>query len=1127
MNNNHAFQSSKFLRALLVLFFMTVSVQWTFAQLNLNVSRTTLGTVIEQIKSQSKYQFFYDDKLATMAVENVKVKNASIEDALNAILKGKNISFKVEDNIIYLSEKSSAPQEGNQQGKEHTITGQVSDDMGPLIGVNVLVKGTSVGCITDIDGNFTLTTTEANPVVQFSYVGYKPQEIAAKGQRTINVMMLADSQLIEEVVVTALGIKRSEKALSYNVQQVNADDITKNKDVNFVNSLNGKVAGVNINASSSGVGGVSKVVMRGTKSIMQTSNALYVIDGVPVLSGRSNKAGGTEFDSQGSTEPIADINPEDIESMSVLKGASAAALYGSRAGNGVILITTKKGTKREGLGITISGSVSAETIFMNPKMQKSFGQGDNGAYNTETSNSWGPAMGSEYTFNGQKRVMQYYDNVDAFFKTGLNLTESISFSQQYDKTSIYASLNRMDDSSKIPGATLDRTNLTLRAFYTFGKDDRWSLDAKVQYINTNADNRPMTGSNDQNMFRTIYQLPSSMDIRDYSNPLTDEGKINWYNNSGMNPYWAELYNTNHDTRNRFLMNASLKYKFTDWLNAEIKAGSDMYNTESNNKLYAGSNRNNGNSQYSLEEKKFYENNFSFLISAQKDHLIDKFGGTMTFGGNLMERKTTGLKGDATKLTVPNLFNLLNSSKNDRNFKETYNHKKINSLYGTLGINYDGWVFLDATFRNDWSSALNKENRSFFYPSVSLSWVISDMVGKVGKGMPEWFTYAKARASFAQVGNDMDAYQLYNTYSIGSDPNGNTTAGQGKTKYDADVRSELITSWEAGAELKFFNNRLGVDFAWYKTNAKRQLMNIPLNNLSGYDNMKVNAGNIQNTGIEIMLNARPIETTQFSWDTQLNFSQNKSKIIELLPGKPGMQYALGGSDALQVYAVAGGAYGEIWGTKYQRVEEGEFKGQLLLNESGLPQATSDKHKIGEQQPDFLLGWTNTFNYKNFTLSFLIDGRFGGDIFSFTNMNLQRSGISECTAPGGKREDIVVAGVIKDGNGYKVNDQSVSLERYYKALATGRAGISEAYIYDATNIRLRNIALSYRFPSSMLKKTPFQQVKLGFTVNNVWMISSHLDGIDPESVYATSTNATGLENSSAPTSRSYLFNVTLGF
>ena len=371
MNNNHAFQSSKFLRALLVLFFMTVSVQWTFAQLNLNVSRTTLGTVIEQIKSQSKYQFFYDDKLATMAVENVKVKNASIEDALNAILKGKNISFKVEDNIVYLSEKSAAPQEGNQQGKERTITGQVSDDMGPLIGVNVLIKGTSIGCITDLDGNFTLTTTEANPVVQFSYVGYKPQEIAAKGQNAINVMLETDSQLIEEVVVTALGIKRAEKALSYNVTQVNAESALAVKDANFINSLNGKVAGLNINASSSGVGGASKVVMRGSRGIEQSSNALYVIDGIPMYS-LSSAGGSSEFDSQGTTEAIADINPEDIESMSVLSGAAAAALYGSNASNGAIVITTKKGAAGR-VSLTVSSNTEMLNPFVMPKFQDWYG----------------------------------------------------------------------------------------------------------------------------------------------------------------------------------------------------------------------------------------------------------------------------------------------------------------------------------------------------------------------------------------------------------------------------------------------------------------------------------------------------------------------------------------------------------------------------------------------------------------------------------------------------------------------------------------------------------------------------------------------------------------------------------
>lgn len=1018
-----------------------------------------------------------------------------------------------------------------QQSAKITTQGTVIDAQGePLIGVSILEVGTTNGTITDIDGKFTLQVT-SGATLELSYIGYKTQQLKAVSDLG-TIQMSDDTEVLQEVVVTALGIKREKKALGYAMQEVKGESLVEARETNLANALSGKISGVQVIRSSNGPGGSSKIQLRGANSVTGTNQPLIVVDGVPMdnFTGASNND--IDNPSMDMGNGLSDINPEDIESMSVLKGASAAALYGSRAGNGVILITTKKGKENPGLGVTISASVSAETLFMLPKRQTSFGQGENGIYDATNGNSWGPAItGQEYTkWDGSTGIMQAYDNVKNYFDTGINFTESISFSQMFGKTAIYTSLNRMDDASKIPGSELHRTNLTLRASSSFGKDDRWSVDAKVQYINSLANNRPQGGSRDANAFYTVFNLPTTIDIRDFSNPLKDEyGNMTWWNRSGVNPYWLKEYNPNKDSRNRFLMNGSLKYKITEWLDAEIRAGSDMYFTERDDKLYAGSTINDGDSRYTMGEQKFYENNFSFLISGHKDHIFGNWGGNFSFGGNLMERKSTGVEVSMGKLTAPDLFSLNNGPKDQLGITEFYSHKKINSLYGTLGINYDGWAFLDATFRNDCSSALSKKNRSFFYPSVSVSWVISDMVNKIGKTMPEWFTYAKVRASFAQVGNDMDPYQLYDTYTISS-IGGQPTADQGKIKYDADVRSELITSWEAGTELKFFNNRFGIDFAWYKTNAKRQLMNIPMNNLSGYESMKINAGNIQNTGIELMLNARPVETKDFSWDTQLNISRNKSKIIELLPGQPGMRYSLGGSDALQIYAVAGGVYGEIWGTKYQRVEDvnSPYYGQLLLSDSGLPQATSERYKIGEQQPDMMAGWTNSFTYKNFGFSFLIDGRFGGDIFSFTNLELQSSGIAEVTAPGGKRDDIVVPGVIRQSDGsYAQNQTPVSLQKYYQALGTGRAGISEAYIYDATNIRLRNVSLTYSFPSSLLKKTPIQRLKLGVSVNNVWMIKSNLNGIDPESVYATSTNATGMENASAPTSRTYLFNVTLGF
>ena len=858
-----------------------------------------------------------------------------------------------------------------------TCTGTVKDPTGEtVIGASVMIKGTTNGSITDIDGRFSIPNVRKGDVIQISYIGFQTVEIVFEG-KPLEVTLTEDSQALDEVVVTALGIKREKKALGYAMQEVKGESLVNARETNLANALSGKIAGVQVIRSSNGPGGSSKIQLRGANSVTGTNQPLIVVDGVPM----DNFTGADNADfynpSLDMGNGLSDLNAEDIESMSVLKGASAAALYGSRAGNGVILITTKKGVKKEGLGITISASVSAETIFMQPEMQTSFGQGTAGQYNSESSYSWGPAMGTEYMFNGQSRRMQYYDNLDSYFRTGTNFTESISFSQMFGKTSIYASATRMDDASKIPGSSLDRTNFTLRASSTFGKDDRWSFDGKIQYIRTGAENRPMTGNNDSNRFRSIYILPSSIDIRDYSNPLTEDGTMNWWSPSGLN--------------------------------------------------------------------------------------------------------------------------------------------------------YDSWIFLDATFRNDWTSTLSKDNRSFFYPSVSLSWVFSDMMSKFDKPLPQWITYLKARASYAQVGNDMDPYQLYDSYSIGSDRFGNTTASSNSTKFDSTVCNELVSSWEVGVEMRFFNNCLGFDFAWYKSNAKHQLMKIPMNQMSGYSSRMINAGNIQNTGVELTVTARPVETENFSWDTQINFSKNNNKILDLGPGIE--RYELGGAAELKVYAVAGGNYGEIWGTKFARVtdESSPYYGKLILNDAGLPTTDGEMYKIGDQQPDCMIGWGNTFNYKNFSLGLQFDGRIGGDIYSYTNYLLQIYGRADVTAPGGNREKFVVDGVISDGNGgYTVNTTPVSQEEYWRTgIGTGNTGIGEANIYDGTNFRLRNISLSYSFPRSMLKNTCFQQAKLGFSVNNVWMIYSDMNGIDPESVFITDTNATGFENGSSPTSRTFLFNVTLGF
>lgn len=1031
-----------------------------------------------------------------------------------------------------------------------TCSGTVTDSTGePVIGANVAVKGSTNAMVTNIDGQFSLKNVTPGSTIVVTYIGCKPSETVWNGQ-DLNILLEDEVNTLSEVVVTALGIKREKKALGYAMQEVKGDALLESHEPNIANALTGKISGVQIIKSSNGPAGSSKIQLRGSNSVTGSNQPLIVVDGVPLdnFTGADNNNFWNPSLDMGNG--LSDINPEDIESMSVLKGASAAALYGSRAGNGVILITTKKGTQNPGLGITVSSTVSVENTFIKPKRQTSFYQGSMGAFDALAYDQWGLKYGAVDTdqnssnygnliqvtdWAGRTGVARFYDNVSNFFRTGSSFTENVAFSQQIGKTSVYISATRLDDNSMIPGAKYNRTNLTTRVNSSFGKDDRWTIDAKVQYINTFAKNRPISGSNASNYFYSMYKFPTNLDITEFKqqkDPAT--GQMYWWQNqkdSSYNPYWQKDFNTNQDSRNRFLQNYSIKYAFTDWLDAEIKFGSDMYFTESETKLYSGSPMS-SNGRYSFGESKFYENNYSFLITAQKDRFWNKLGGNANFGGNIMERKSTGVSSSLDELIVPDLFFLSNATAANRHVTQSHNHRKTNSLYGTVGLNWDSWVYLDATFRNDWSSTLSKKNRSFFYPSVNLSWIVTDMLNKNDINVPAWFNYGKVRVSYASVGNDLDPYSLYNTWSIGSD--GNTGGIEGgmtqSVLYSDDVRSELIKSWEAGLEVRFFNNRLGLDVAWYKSNATRQLLSIPMNSLSGYSAMMINAGNIQNTGVEIQLNATPIETRDFNWNTNLNFSKNHNKIVELAPGID--TYTLGTFDNLSIYATAGGNYGEIWGTKYMRVEDPEspYFGKLLLNSSGLPQANPDKVKIGDQQADFLLGWGNQFSYKGFGLSFQIDGRFGGKMFSNTKRSLQAMGVAAETAPGGNRDNFIVDGVIANTDGsYSPSTIEVSQQNYWNAITTssGNLGIGEANLYDATNIRLRNVSLAYSLSSRALRNTPFQKVKFGVSCNNVWMIYNGMKDVDPESVFATSTNASGFENLSSPTSRSFLFNLTIGF
>ncbi len=1018
---------------------------------------------------------------------------------------------------------------------KQAVSGTVRDaENNPLPGITVLEKGTNNGAVSNGAGKFTLQVSP-NAVLVLSGIGFTTQEIAVAGQTAIDARMAVDNKNLGEVVVTALGIKREKKSLGYALQEVGGDALTNSRETNVTNALTGKVAGLQIVRSSNGPAGSSKIVLRGFNSLTGSNQPLIVVDGMPLDNFIGDPGKNADYYNPGRDmgNGLADINPDDIESMSVLKGAAAAALYGSRAGNGAILITTKSGKKQKGLGLTYSTQLGFSEIFTHPEVQRSFSQGDRGVFNPQTEPSWGAEITGQTVTDWEGKQVQLagYDNMSNYMRKGANIKNTLSFSQQVtDATAVYSSITRMTDKGIIPGADLTRTNLTARALSHFGAGNRWTIDTKVQYINSDAQNRPQNGYNDSNPFNTMYMMPVNLNIRDFSAAKRPDGKMLWWGNgTELNPYWAALYDLNNDVRNRFLMSGAIKYDFTSWLNAEIRGGADIYSTDFEAKRYAGS-PSPANGSYSRSKETFTEANYSALISAHKDNLFGKLGGSASIGGNLMKQSRNRLENGVGELQIPDFFSV-NNGKSAATIREVAIEKRINSVYGTLGVNWDAYWFVDATFRNDWSSALSADNRSFFYPSVSTSLVVTEMLQRLGNDLPSWLTYGKVRASYAQVGNDMEPYQLYNTFDVTKDPNGHLVIKNKNTLYDPNVRSELIKSTELGAEVRLFNNRLGADVAVYKSNATNQIIDLPMDPLSGYIYRKVNAGDIENKGIEVMLNGRILDNVAggLNWDMTVNYSSNKNKVNYITDDVD--VYPLGGYDAVQIRANAGETYGEIWGTGYQRVEDptSPYFGKIIVNGNGLPLATSQSVRLGNQQATGLLGIGNTFSYKGVSLGFQVDARFGGKIFAGTLNSMQKSGTGAQTVVNGKRDNILVDGVFFDADkgSYQPNATSVTPQDYWAAISTGNVGIVEANLYDASNVRLRNVQLSYALPAKLLSRTPVQRATIGFSCNNVWMISSHVHGIDPESVFAAGTNAVGFENGSVPTTRSFLFNLSIGF
>ena len=1108
MESKHSLRKSKLFRALLILLLIAVPVQWAAAQLTLSTPRTTLGTVIKQIQSQSKYQFFYNDKLSTVTVEPLKVKDASLEQVLNTLLKNKDISYKIEENIIYLSEKENSDSLQQQSGKDRTITGQVVDAKGePLIGVSILVKGTTDGAITDLDGNYKIVTKSNNPVIVYSYIGYKTQEIPLKGQTAINITMMDDTQVIDEVVVTALGIKRSEKALSYNVTQVDAESALAVKDANFINSLNGKVAGLNINSSSSGIGGASKVVMRGSRGIEQSSNALYVIDGIPMYN-LSASGGSEEMQSQGSTEAIADINPDDIESMSVLSGAAAAALYGSNASNGAIVITTKKG-KVGRVALTVSSNTEMLSPFVMPQFQNRYGT-------SGTDASWGKRL-NEANYRG-------YDPASDYFQTGLIGTESVTLSTGTEHNQTYLSAAAVNSRGIIPNNKYDRYNFTFRNTTLF-LEDKMKLDVGAQYIMQKDRNMVNQGIY-ANPLSSAYLFPRGNDWEDYKMYERYDLERNmytqyWPQGGGsfrlQNPYWINYRNLRENDKDRYMLSAALSYDILSWLNVAGRVRLDnSYNTYTQ-KYYASTIATiaeGENGFYGVTNTRDKQTYADLLLNINKTFGED-WSLTANIGASYSDNRSEALavSGPIAANGLPNFFTVAQLDKETGKREETGYREQTQSIFASAEVGYRSTYYLTLTGRNDWPSQLagpNSKQSSFFYPSVGGSVVLSELFK-----LPESISYLKLRASWASVGLPFGRFLAYPTFSW----NTSTGAYSSQSAYPLyDLKPERTDSWEVGLTARFLKH-FNFDVSFYNTKTYNQTMDAKLSPTGGYSTFYAQTGNVRNRGVELSLGYKNT-WNKFSWSSNYTFSANKNKILSLIDGyinpvtgeeitKDRMD--VGGLSKARFILKVGGSLGDLY-SQSDLLRDSNNK--IYVNADGNV-AVNDKADdiyLGSVFPKANMAWRNDFQYGNWGLGFLLTARLGGVVYSATQAVLDSYGVSEATAAARDNGGVVING----------NDM-IDAQKWYTVVGAD-SGIPQYYTYSATNLRLQEASVSYTIPRKKLKN--IMDITLSLVGRNLWMIYCKAP-FDPESVATTGNYYQGIDYFMMPSLRSVGFNLKLKF
>jgi TonB-linked SusC/RagA family outer membrane protein len=1068
-----------------------------------------------------------------------EAENKAIFEILNAILEGTGLFATLSENrkVILIKEKQVLP-----VVQQETITGTVTDARTgvTMLGVNILVKGTSTGTATDPDGQYEVTVESLQDTLVFSSIGFQSQEVPINGRSSVDIAMQTQVISGEELVVTALGIERRERSLGYSTQQVKAEELVQSKETNFVTSLTGKVAGANITSANS-MGGSSRIVIRGAKSITGNNQPLFVIDGVPLDNSnftnetQATGSGGYDFGNAASM-----INPNNIKSVTILKGANAAALYGSRARNGVIQITTKDGSGGQGIGVSINSSVQFSEVYALPEYQNKYGGGPNAPFIQEdgqlfvqmgNDESWGPRLDGRmvrqwYSFddvnglNGQATPwVAHPGNVKDFFNTGVSFNNDVSLSKGGEDYSYRLSFSRLDKNGVYPESQLERNQIGFNGRADFSENLTGAISVNYSYEDVTG--RPGTGYDNENVFLQFNQFgqrqvdlgPNSY-MADYARPDGSQRAWNWNGIAGANsgdirftdnPYWVRNKNYEKDDTQRIYGNANITYDFTDYLNVKGAIVTDYYTTRRGQRVAINSQT---PSSYQENIYEVEETNGKLIFNLNRD-LNDDLNLTVLAGGNIRYNDLNQNNGETTGSLISRGIYTLENSRGRPAITDYYQQKQVYSLFANATLGYQETLYLASSLRNDWSSTLPADNNSYLYPSITGSFIFTELDGLNNSDI---LSFGKLRLGYAQTGSDTDPYRLASTLPLGS-PFGNVPiVSLPTTLNNSNLKPEITSSYEVGANLEFFSNRASLDITYYNSKTKDQIIPIDVSSASGYENQVINAGEISNRGLEAAISVTPVQmANSLSWDISANWAKNINKVEELAPGVSAI--SIGNVRSITISAREGQPYGQIIGSGDFVYDE---NGNKVVGSNGLYLINNEPQVLGNYVPDWTAGVSSTISYKGFTASIALDGQKGGDIWSQSAGSGLGTGIFKATAENDIRQIGVIAdGVQQDGSS---NTVQTTAEQFFSGLPTA------AFVYDASYIKLRELRLAYNLPNTLFKNVSIQGLTVSVIGRNLATLFKNSAHIDPVSALSAG-NVQGVELGQIPPQRTFGFNVSI--